>query len=36
MAEKIGKYEIMRELGKGATAVVYLATDPDTGEDVAI
>ena len=36
MAEKIGKYEIVRELGKGATAVVYLATDPDTGEDVAI
>ena len=36
MAEKICKYEIVRELGKGATAVVYLATDPDTGEDVAI
>ncbi len=36
MAEKIGKYEIVRELGKGATAVVYLATDPESGEEVAI
>jgi non-specific serine/threonine protein kinase len=29
MTEKIGKYEVIRPLGKGATAVVYLATDPD-------
>jgi non-specific serine/threonine protein kinase len=36
MAEKIGKYEIIRTLGKGATAVVYLARDPDRNVDVAI
>lgn len=34
--EKIGKYEIIRTLGKGATAVVYLARDPDTGGEVAV
>ena len=36
MLEKIGKYEIIRSLGKGATAVVYLARDPDLGRQVAI
>lgn len=36
MAEKIGKYEVIRTLGKGATAVVYLARDPDTQLEVAI
>ena len=36
MAEKIGKYEIIKPLGKGATAVVYLAKDPDTGREVAV
>ena len=36
MEEKIGKYEIIRPLGKGATAVVYLARDPDTGREVAV
>lgn len=36
MAEKIGKYEIIRTLGKGATAVVYLARDPDAQREVAI
>jgi non-specific serine/threonine protein kinase len=36
MAEKIGKYEIIRILGKGATAVVYLARDPDTDLEVAV
>lgn len=36
MLEKIGKYEIIRVLGKGATAVVYLATDPDSKHEVAI
>ena len=36
MAEKIGKYEIIRTLGKGATAVVYLARDPDDGREVAV
>jgi len=34
--EKIGKYEIIRTLGKGATAVVYLARDPDTNLEVAV
>lgn len=36
MLEKIGKYEIIRILGKGATAVVYLARDPDTDLEVAV
>lgn len=36
MAEIIGKYEIIRTLGKGATAVVSLARDPDTGREVAV
>ena len=34
--EKIGKYEIIRRLGKGATAVVYLARDPKLEREVAI
>ncbi len=34
--EKIGKYEVVRELGKGATSVVYLARDPFANRDVAI
>ena len=34
--DKIGKYEIIKTLGKGATAVVYLANDPDTGDQVAV
>ncbi|MBK7954104.1 MAG: protein kinase [Candidatus Accumulibacter sp.] len=36
MLEKIGKYEVIRSLGKGATAVVYLARDPDSKRQVAI
>jgi non-specific serine/threonine protein kinase len=36
MAEKIGKYEIVRFLGKGATANVYLARDPSSDRQVAI
>jgi len=36
MLEKIGKYPIIRSLGKGATAVVYLARDPDLDCPVAI
>ena len=36
MAEKIGKYELIRPLGKGATAVVHLARDPDSGREVAV
>ena len=34
--EKIGKYEIVRELGKGATSAVYLARDPFGNRQVAI
>jgi serine/threonine protein kinase len=33
---RIGKYEIMSELGRGATAVVYLAEDPFNDRKVAI
>jgi serine/threonine protein kinase len=32
----IGKYEIIRELGHGATSTVYLATDPDSNQQVAV
>ena len=34
--DSIGKYRVVRELGKGATATVYLAEDPDRPEPVAI
>jgi non-specific serine/threonine protein kinase len=34
--DKIGKYEVIRTLGKGATAVVYLARDPDSNQEVAV
>ena len=34
--DSIGKYRIIRELGKGATATVYLCLDPDTGREVAV
>ena len=34
--ERIGKYELVRELGRGATATVYLARDPFAGREVAI
>jgi CRP-like cAMP-binding protein/predicted Ser/Thr protein kinase len=34
--ETIGKYKIIRELGKGATAIVYLCDDPDAGRQVAV
>jgi len=36
MSEKIGKYEVIRLLGRGATATVHLARDPDSGREVAI
>ncbi|MBK9160841.1 MAG: protein kinase [Nitrosomonadales bacterium] len=34
--DKIGKYEVVRELGTGATSTVYLATDPFSKQAVAI
>ncbi len=34
--EKIGRYEIIRELGQGGMAVVYLARDPLMGRQVAV
>lgn len=34
--EKIGKYQILEELGKGAMGVVYKALDPDINREVAI
>lgn len=34
--EKIGKYELIRELGKGASSTVYLAQDTFTDRQVAI
>jgi serine/threonine protein kinase len=34
--QTFGKYHLRGELGRGGTASVYLATDADTGRDVAI
>jgi len=34
--EKIGKYQVIRKLGEGATSEVYLCHDPFAGRDVAI
>lgn len=36
MSEKLGKYEIIKEIGKGAMGVVYLAFDPVIERQVAI
>ena len=36
MPKKIGKYEIVRELGRGATSAVFEAIDPFTNRRVAI
>ncbi len=34
--DKVGKYELVRELGRGTTATVYLANDPFTQREVAV
>ena len=36
MTQKIGRFEIRRELGRGAQSVVYLAWDPQLHREVAI
>ncbi len=36
LPERIGKYEVRRKLGEGATSVVYLAFDPFAGREVAL
>lgn len=36
MIDKVGKYEIRRKLGEGATSTVYLGFDPFTQREVAI
>lgn len=36
MVERVGKYRVLRELGRGATATVYLAEDPGRPEPVAL
>jgi serine/threonine protein kinase len=36
LPEQIGKYPIIRQLGRGATSVVYLARDPFADREVAI
>lgn len=36
LPQQIGKYHIVRELGRGATSVVYLARDPFGNREVAI
>lgn len=36
MPESVGRYALLRELGRGATATVYLARDPFAGREVAV
>jgi len=36
LPERIGKYPVMRELGRGATSVVYLCNDPFYSRNVAV
>ncbi len=36
MGKQIGRFEIVRELGRGAQSVVYLARDPHLEREVAI
>jgi serine/threonine protein kinase len=34
--DRIGRYEVKSELGRGGMATVYLAHDPSFGRDVAV
>ncbi|MEE8363569.1 MAG: protein kinase, partial [Dehalococcoidia bacterium] len=34
--ERIGGYEVLRELGSGGQATVYLCRDPSSGNEVAV
>ncbi|MBX9706060.1 MAG: protein kinase, partial [Gammaproteobacteria bacterium] len=36
MANKIGRFELVRKLGEGAQGTVYLASDPHLDRQVAI
>jgi serine/threonine protein kinase len=36
IGDRIGKYEVIREVGRGSTGTVSLSHDPDYGRDVAI
>ena len=36
LPESVGRYELLRELGRGATATVFLARDPFVGREVAV
>jgi serine/threonine protein kinase len=36
MMERIGRYQVIRKLGEGATSAVFLARDPSAARDVAI
>src|ERR1700716_4467579 len=36
MPDKIGKYTVVREVGRGSTGIVYLSHDAYYGRDVAI
>ena len=36
MSEKIGRYELLSEIGRGAMAIVFLAYDPAIGRRVAV